>query len=260
MKRLEFFKIAGTLAAGYIAGCTSEKRKTHLVTLSFDDGFRKSCEKIAEIYERFGLSACINVIATGHLPGFDPPGKYIAATERGDFGLWNELQARGHEIMPHSYRHANLAEMPFAEAQGLILKCLDVFAEELEGFDPAKAVFNFPYNASTPELEAWLPGVVMAFRTGFAAVNELPHPGMVKLLTTGYGPENCESHLDKHVELLLSRPSGWLVYNTHGLDDEGWGPIRSVYLERLLERLVQIETVQVVPAGRALLEAVGAIA
>jgi len=142
-----------------------------------------------------------------------------------------------------------------AEAQDLILRCLDVFSEEFEGFDPKTAVFNFPYNASTPELEAWLPSVVMAFRTGGGGINSLPAGSTVKLTCTSYGPENCESHLDEQIDLLLSRPSGWLIYNTHGLDDEGWGPIRSSYLERLLERLVKIETLRLVPAGKALLEA-----
>ena len=256
MKRLEFLKLAGTLAAaGSFYGCSEKERKVHLITLSFDDGFRKSFERVAQIYERFGLSACFNIIATGHLPEYSPPGNYIDKSPRGDFALWNELQARGHEIMPHSLKHTNLSEIPIAEAKDLVLRCLDVFNGELEGFDAGKAVFNFPYNASTPELEAWLPTVVMAFRTIGEAINPLPAAGTVKLTCTGYGPENCESHLDKHIDLLLSRPSGWLIYNTHGLDEEGWGPIGSVYLERLLERLVEINTVRIVPAGKALIEA-----
>jgi hypothetical protein len=37
---------------------------------------------------------------------------------------------------------------------------------------------------------------------------------------------------------------------THGLDDEGWGPIRANYLDGLLERLLAIETVEALPAGR----------
>ena len=51
------------------------------------------------------------------------------------------------------------------------------------------------------------------------------------------------------------RPSlRWFLdsLNTHGLDDEGWGPIRSSYLQRLLERLLALETVEILPAGRAL--------
>ena len=43
-----------------------------------------------------------------------------------------------------------------------------------------------------------------------------------------------------------------MIFNTHGLDDEGWGPIRATYLNRLLERLLGIESVDVLPAGVAL--------
>ena len=38
----------------------------------------------------------------------------------------------------------------------------------------------------------------------------------------------------------------------NGLDDEGWGPIRASYLEQLLEPLMAIETVEILPAGKAL--------
>jgi peptidoglycan/xylan/chitin deacetylase (PgdA/CDA1 family) len=222
----------------------------HIITLSFDDGFRKSNLTIADIHERFGLSACFNVLAATGQESHEERSKYPGP--RGDFALWNELQARGHEVMPHGYNHTNKAEVPLPEAQGLILRCLDIFADRLDGFEAKQAVFNFPYNSSTPQLEAWLPSVVKAFRSHGPMINPLPHPGMVRLGTGGYGPDNCEAHLDRQIEDLLSRPSGWLVYNTHGLDDEGWGPIGSTYLERLLARLVEVPTVKVMPAGRVL--------
>ena len=98
----------------------------------------------------------------------------------GDFKLWNELQARGHEIMPHGFNHTNKANVPLEEAQKLIGDCLDIFKSELNGFDPLNSVFNFPYNASTPELEDWLPSVVRAFRIGGGEINPLPHKGMKK--------------------------------------------------------------------------------
>jgi len=220
--------------------------------LSFDDGFEKSNMKIAKIYEKFGLSACFNVIALGHDPDFEPPDPYHEGYPRGNFGLWNELQARGHEIMPHGLLHRNLTEMPFAEAQRYILRCLEIFELELDHFNARECIYNFAYNASTPEIEAWLPKVVKAFRTGGKPINPIPYSGQIKLTTTGYGPENCEGHLDQHIERLLEQPSGWLIYNTHGLDDEGWGPIRSIYLEALLDRLTRIDTVVVLPVGRAL--------
>jgi len=229
------------------------KGKSHIITLSFDDGFKKSSIRTAEIYEKYNLSACINVIATAHFETFEFPNEYHG-WPAADFGLWNELQARGHEIMPHSYKHADLSAVPLGEAKDLILRCLDYFSKELKGFEPKKAVYNFAYNSSTPELEAWLPTQVMAFRTGGGGINPLPHKGQVKLTCSGYGPGNSEEHLDSEIEKLLSQESGWLVYNTHGLDDEGWGPVRSCYLEKLLERLLAIDSVAIMPAGKALMQ------
>jgi hypothetical protein len=97
-----------------------------------------------------------------------------------------------------------------------------------------------------------LPSQVKAFRTGGQSINELPHKGQVKLTCVAYGPDNCEKHLDVEIDKLLEQPSGWLIYNLHGLDDEGWGPIGSDYLDKLVQRLTAIKTVEIIPAGKAL--------
>jgi len=222
----------------------------HLVTLSFDDGFERSSRETAEIFERFGLSAAINVVARGHLG--EPDESWHSRWRKGDFGLWNELRARGHELMPHGYRHANKAELPFEEATRLIEACLDAFARWLDGFEAARGVFAFPYNASTPELESWLPGRVRAFRTAGDPIMPLPQPGQPKICCTSFGLGPCDEHLERLVEELLARPSGWLCYNAHGLDGEGWGPLSAATLDQLLERLVERDDVRVLPAGAAL--------
>ena len=219
-------------------------------TANFVPGFKRSSIKTAEIYEKHKLSACINVVASAHMKDFRPPDYHDVP--RGDFGLWNDLKARGHEVMPHSYKHANLRQLRFDEAKGLILRCLDVFSKELKEFDPKRAIYSFAYNASTPELERWLPTQVRAFRTGGGAVNPWPRKGQTKLTCTSFGPGNCEAAIDREIEKLLTVESGWMIFNTHGLDEEGWGPIRATYLDRLLERLVGIESVDVLPAGMAL--------
>jgi len=224
----------------------------HIVSLSFDDGFKESNEKIAKVYEKFGLSACFNVLAV-NIIGNDPDqDQWQPDGSRGDFDQWNALQKRGHEIMPHGLIHNNLSEIPFEEARQSILECLDIFEEKLAGFRRKEAVFNFPYNDSTPELDAWLRTEVRAFRKNGEAINPLPFMGQSALTTTGYGPENCEWHLEEHLVELFSRPSGWLIYNVHGVDGEGWGPIRSIYLENVLNRLTRMVSVSVLPVGTAL--------
>jgi peptidoglycan/xylan/chitin deacetylase (PgdA/CDA1 family) len=232
----------------------SPPKKKHIITLSFDDGFKKSSLLTASIFEKHKLSACINVIATGHVPDFKTPDEY-QVTEKGDFGLWNELKARGHEIMPHGFKHQNKSIIPLQDAQGLVIACLDYFSTHLKDFKSAEAIFNMPYNASTGELEAWLAKQVLAFRTGGSAFNKLPYKGQKKLTCGAFGPGNCEENLDMQIQELLELPEGWLIYNLHGLDTEGWGPVRADYMDRLLARLSSIESVVVKPAGQVLLGA-----
>jgi hypothetical protein len=54
------------------------------------------------------------------------------------------------------------------------------------------------------------------------------------------------------VAKLLETPDSWLVYNAHGLDGEGWGPLRSEFLERILDRLLQRGDVKILPAREML--------
>jgi peptidoglycan/xylan/chitin deacetylase (PgdA/CDA1 family) len=239
---------AGLILAQSTIACS---RKTHIITLSFDDGFEKSSIRTAEIYEKYGLSACINVIATAHLKNFTLPNEYHA-WKAGDFQLWNELKSRGHEIMPHSYDHKNLTEIPLEQAKESILNCLDVFNKELKGFNAKESVYNFAYNASTPEIEEWLGTQVKAFRTGGPVFNPLPHAGQKKLTCISHGPENIDQHLGQSIEEFLKGPEGWFIYNTHGLDEEGWGPVSSVFLDELLDRLTKIKTLEILPAGKVL--------
>ena len=214
------------------------------LTLSFDDGFRASSVKTAQLLEKFGLRGEFNIVATNHLK---KPEVY------GDWDLWNELAARGHSVQPHGYNHTNKAKLPFGEARDLILRCLNLFRENLNGFDATQAIFAFPYNASTPEIEQWLPSIVRAFRTGGGSpINPLPQRSTVKL-TTG-GSEKAEELLDRCIQELLAREeNGWLIYCAHGLDGEGWGPLGSDYLEKLLERLVRVKDLELLPARDVLM-------
>lgn len=221
----------------------------HIVTLSFDDGFERSSIRTADIFERHGLVAELHVLAAGHLG--ETSDAWHDRWRKGDFTIWNELKGRGHRVMPHGYRHANKAELPLAEAQQSIERCLEVFAAELEGFEPSQASFAFPYNRSTPALESWLAGRVRAFRTRGDPVMPLPQPGQQRVGCVSFGPERCDEHLLATVDSFLAGPPGWLCYNLHGLDDEGWGPVSSDTLDRMLARLVE-RGVRVLPITDAL--------
>jgi peptidoglycan/xylan/chitin deacetylase (PgdA/CDA1 family) len=230
---------------------TAKAGKTHIITLSYDDGFEKSSIRTAEIYEKYGLSAAINVVASAHEKQFELPNEYHALPV-GDFDLWNDLQSRGHEIMPHGYNHSNLGELPLEDAQNLVNKSLDIFSWELDGFKVENAVFNFPYNASNPAIEDYLKTKVRAIRTGGPIVNPLPHLGQFRLTCISHGPENIDRHLEEKINEFLEGPSGWFIYNTHGLDEEGWGPVSSVFLDELLDKLTEHESANVLSVTQCL--------
>ena len=225
----------------------------YIVSLSFDDGLEASNHKVAEIYEKYGLSACFNVMALADGLVSEPTDHiYDPEAMPGNFDLWNEFQARGHEIMPHGLVHQDLTAIPFHEVQRSVLRCLDIFEWNLRGFRRHRAVFNFAYNEHTPTLESWLLTQVRAIRMrGTDGINPLPTRETRTATTTGFGPDNCEAHLEATLEKLFTQPSGWLVYNLHGVDGEGWGPIRSSYLDDLLVRLLD-KNILIMPVGQAL--------
>jgi len=228
-----------------------KKDSRHILTLSFDDGFKESSIKTAAIYEKYGLSACLNIIATAHLKTFVLPNEYHR-WPTGNFELWNDLKAKGHEIMPHGLKHEDLTKCALQEAKDSVLRCLDIFTEELKGFKAKESIFNFPYNASTPELEEWMKTQVRAFRTGGNFINPLPYKGLQRLTSSAGGPGNVDQYLQAAVTQFLEGPPSWLLFNAHGLDDEGWGPISSSFLDELLCELTKNAKVRILPVCQAL--------
>ncbi|MEM1120294.1 MAG: polysaccharide deacetylase family protein [Bacteroidota bacterium] len=260
MNRRTFINNTALASAGLLLkNCDAVNKRTHILTFSFDDGFKKSFYKIADIHENYGLKACFNVIAAGHLPIFDTEKKWIPPQILGDFSDWNALKARGHEVMPHTWQHLNVTEISPELAKKNIDKCLAYFEKHLDGYDNKKAVYNFAYNASTPEIEAYVLEKVRAVRTGGwlvlkdTLVNAIPtQEKKLRLGCWGHGPDFCDDYVEQEINKFLKSEGGWLILNLHGLDEEGWGPIRSQYLDTLLNRLSKIDHLAVLPAGEVL--------
>ncbi len=259
MNRREFIR-SSLVSTGSVClasvGISANPGTTHILSLSFDDGFKNSFYRIAEIHENYGLKACLNVIATGHEKSFNTEPTWIPQKLLGDFNDWNKLNERGHEIMPHTWEHLNLTEIPYEKGQENIDKCLSYFKDNLIGYTDKGAVYNFAYNASTPELEDYAMSKVSAIRTGGwlvlkdskvnkFPVNELP----LRLGCWGDGPGFCDDYIEMEINEFLAGRGGWLILNLHGLDDEGWGPISSNYLDNLLKRLIKIDFLSVQPTG-----------
>lgn len=257
MERRQFVQttLAGSL--GLSIGCLGKTIKTHYISLSFDDGFKKSFYRISEIHEEYGLQACLNIISTGHLPSFNQEPKWIPQKLLGNFDDWNALKERGHEIMPHSWKHLNLTKIPIEKAKENIEKCLNYFEENLSGYSSEGSVYNFAYNASNKELEDFALSKVSAIRTwaglvlNDSMVNKFPICELpLRLGCWTYGPDLCDYYVEKEINKFLVSEGGWLILNLHALDEEGWGAISTNYLDNLLKRLTKIDFVEISPTGK----------
>jgi peptidoglycan/xylan/chitin deacetylase (PgdA/CDA1 family) len=252
MTRREFNK---TMMLATSSMMEIKKPEKHILTFSFDDGFQKSFIKTAALFEKHKLSACFNVIAAGHLPTFVPPDKWVAAAKLGDFTLWNELKARGHELMPHSWQHLNYQRVKIEDVKDDVNRCLDYFGEHLKGFKVKEAIYNLPFNSSNAEVEAFILSNVKALRTKLPNINaENPLPNKTTRLVSceSFGDQNMDEWLDKKINNFLQNEPTWMVINAHGLDEEGWGPISSQYLEKTLDRLVQLPNLEILPTAKVL--------
>jgi len=255
MNRRNFIKSTMAATGAFSLSSFGIASKTHALSLSFDDGFKKSFYRIAEIHENYGLNACLNVIATGHMKSFRTEPKWIPQNLLGDFNDWNKLKERGHEVMPHTWKHLNLTKISVEKAKENIEKCLNYFKEHLSGYTSEGAVYNFAYNASTPELEDFTMTKVSAIRTGGwlvlkDSVNAFPIKELpLRLGCWGHGPDYCDDYVEQEINTFLTGEGGWLILNLHGLDEEGWGPVSSHYLDNLLKRLTKIEFLTVQPTG-----------
>ncbi len=264
MNRRKFIRTTAAASIALGLGSWKNPGKTHYLSLSFDDGFKKSFYRTAEIHEEYGLKACLNVIATGHLPTFNTEPKWIPQHLLGNFDDWNAFKQKGHEVMPHTWEHLNLTEIPFEKATSNLDKCFDYFEKNLEGYDASKAMYNFAYNASTTELEDYALKRVRAVRTGgWLVLGDT----MINLVNTStapehlgcwsHGPDFCNNYVETEINKFLKGDGGWLILNCHGLDNEGWGPMSTSFLDKLLKRLSRIQSLSVLPTGMVLNEVYG---
>jgi len=220
------------------------------LSLDFDDGFQRSCATAARVFESHGLRASFNVLAQPR--GFLDEAPSYVDHGRGDFGVWRGLLGRGHAVNPHGEEHRDLSRLPHAEAVASLERCLAAFERELPGFRAQDSLYVFAYDRSTPELEAWLSPRVRGFRAHGAPLNAFPAPGSRKVSNAGWGPDGVEARLERGIEAFLAGAEAWMLCGLHGLDGEGWGPISSAWLDRLLGELRKVKDLTLAPGSTVL--------
>ena len=207
------------------------------MSFCFDDGLRKSADKVARIFAARDLTATFCVLAEPERSN-DP---FIRPADVADWGFWRQIRDAGHEVAPHGFAHEHLGRMPFGDACDSVARALDVLVRELPGFDPHASVFHLAYMSAPSAVVSWIGQRALAVRMvtgglGLNAWGSLARGGPVDCMA--WGPAPSDELARARIERFLESEEGWLVLVFHGLDGEGWGTISAQSLERMLDRLL----------------------
>jgi peptidoglycan/xylan/chitin deacetylase (PgdA/CDA1 family) len=202
------------------------------VSFCFDDGFAATAGKVRALFEARDLAATFCVLAAPEETA-DP---FIRAAPIADWSFWREAAAAGHEVEPHGWAHERLVDLSPDEAMAGFERTFEVFGRELPGFDPPDHVFHFAYLTAPAAIVAELAPRVLGVRRalGGDGLNTEVTPA-VDCTTFGDG---ADERLTARLDRFLAAEDGWLVLVLHGLDGEGWGPVRSATLAGELDRLL----------------------
>jgi peptidoglycan/xylan/chitin deacetylase (PgdA/CDA1 family) len=221
--------------------------ETHVISFCFDDGYRASCEAIAEIFEARGIAAAFCVLS-------DPVNAedaLIRAGKIGDFSLWRALAHRGHEVMPHGHHHVHLGNATPEIAKAEIEAALAGFAAGMGEDAPSQIVYHCAYNQLPGALVDWIRPRVAAVRATVtnAGISPLYWGAGSLLFDAAFPlPPHVGDDARARLERFLAGPPAWITLCFHGLDHEGWGPLQRDQLERLLDLAMRNAT-KVFPPG-----------
>jgi hypothetical protein len=137
--------------------------------------------------------------------------------------------------------------MAYPDAIKEMERCLSTFQQKLMGFEPARALYCFTYNLSTPALCQWLLKHVGAVRIGGSGMLGQADLDSRIWHSRVYGPDDPGTDLMDHLsQARRDRPAA-LFYVLHGLDGEGWGAIARGHLEHALETIQSDQTMEYWP-------------
>lgn len=220
------------------------------ISFCFDDGFRASADKIQRLFGQRSRSACFCALAAPELA--DDP--FIRAVPIADWAYWRDAIAAGHEVAPHGYSHEYLGKLSFAAACDSVQRTLDVFEQELPGFDARDNLYHLAYLSAPAEVVQWIGARTLGARMalGAAGRNDLTawRPGSSIDCTT-FAPPDADAVALQRIERFIQHEDGWLVLVFHGLDGEGWGTVSSDALARMLDD-IERAGIDIAPPNRVL--------
>ena len=150
----------------------------------------------------------------------------------GDFDGWKSLVSSGNDIQPHSKTHRPFSRLSIEDQEIEIRHSLEFVRRIHDG----PYIFCYPYN----DVPVSRPVVKELSACGFRAT-DIPNDATVNLLTNGLEFFDLQSWAVKqgNFDLILRHlaevpDNAWVVLGLHSLNGEGYEPLTSDQLSKLL--------------------------
>jgi len=134
------------------------------ISYTFDDGLRDQYTVAVPMLNEVGLKGTFFVIPNSTPETLEDAEKNDAKKRAWGGVTWSELKemaGQGHEIASHTWSHPNLEKLPPEELDAQFSKAYDAIKTHI-GQPPL--TLAFPFNASTPEIEATALKYYVAYR------------------------------------------------------------------------------------------------
>lgn len=149
---------AGTEPTVHIARFAGDRSAA--ISYTFDDGMSEHYTLAVPMLDEVGLKGTFYVIP-GRIPTDSDQSDDKTPRKRMSWDELKKMADNGHEIGNHSWSHPNLTQLPPAQAEEQLTKAFDAISRHI-GRPPL--TIAFPFNASTPEIQAVALKQHVAFR------------------------------------------------------------------------------------------------
>jgi peptidoglycan/xylan/chitin deacetylase (PgdA/CDA1 family) len=213
--------------------------RERLVSITFDDGFRSAAEAATPILERFCYAATFYLVT-----GWVKPERariseaYNVGRCHGDWPFWQNVSLRGHEIGSHGFSHMNARGKVAAVAPWLLTRDIRRSFEDIRRQVPHdEYTISMPWNASSAISQRAASAYFSGCVAGDSAVRYNNLSDLDRYSVQAWAPESSHAQEDYRIAIEGIPDRGWLVFQFHSFDQEGWEPITTSHLAWMCELL-----------------------
>ena len=224
------------------------------VSLTFDDGFRRASEVAAEILGERGLGATFYIV-TGWVSPVraavrDPLNR---GCDHGDWAHWRSVRDAGHEVGSHTFSHFNVTGkmarlFPWLVGDEL-RKARDDLAREVP--QPLRTI-SMTWNQSSRRSDRIVRTLYDGCRLGDTSIQYNDLRALDPYRLASWAPRASVT-LEAYEKAVADLPDGgWLIFQFHSFDGEGWEPLSRDTFRALCEIVEQHRDVKVAPVAQVL--------